>query len=187
MYDNKRAMGEVIVIVELQLELEGQYKIRDLKPAADWLKKRMEYERDFGIGTPDEQLEWFDFLLTIRKAGFAGEIHAIGAMMFCAWIGDTKNPYATVYRAGFADGEHQGLSSAKKMADREIQKSVAKAAHGRRLIGATSRAKVKKEAESFRHLSKEKAATGMAGIVNLDTGTIRRYLSELYPGKKWKQ
>jgi hypothetical protein len=62
-----------------------------------------------------------------------------------------------------------------------------RATNGRRLIGAASRAKVAKVAESFMHLSKEKAASAMSNSVNLDTGTIRRYLSELFPGDKWKQ
>ncbi|MBK7001289.1 MAG: hypothetical protein IPH35_15340 [Rhodoferax sp.] len=68
----------------------------------------------------------------------------------------------------------------------EHTRRASKATNGRRLIGATSRAKVAKAAESFKHLSKEKAAASMAGVVNLDSGTIRRYLSEIYPGDKWK-
>ena len=65
--------------------------------------------------------------------------------------------------------------------------TVARASNGRRLIGATSRAKVAKAADGLRHFSKEKAATEMADKVILDPGTIRRYLSELFPGDKWKQ
>lgn len=69
----------------------------------------------------------------------------------------------------------------------ERLKRVSEATNGRRLIGATSRAKVKQEALAFRHLSKENAASKISPIVNLDTGTIRRYLSQLFPGSEWKQ
>ena len=68
----------------------------------------------------------------------------------------------------------------------EHRRRVTKAINGRRLIGATSRAKVAKAAETHMHLSKERAAVAMADVVNLDPGTIRRYLSELFPGDEWK-
>jgi hypothetical protein len=65
--------------------------------------------------------------------------------------------------------------------------SVKKASKGRKLIGAASRSKVKKAAEFYRHLSKEKAAPEIAKIVSLDSGTVRRYLSELFPRDAWKK
>lgn len=95
---------------------------------------------------------------------------------FKHWVFNSPNSYAVAYRQG------------RDHAVAEITtNNVRRAANGRRLIGATSRAKVAKTAEEFRHLSKEKAAAAMADIVNLDAGTIRRYLSELFPGSQWKQ
>lgn len=70
--------------------------------------------------------------------------------------------------------------------DKVAKRNSRRATNGRRLIGANSRAKVASAAESFRHLSKERAAAAIAQTVNLDPGTIRRYLSELFPGDKWK-
>ena len=61
------------------------------------------------------------------------------------------------------------------------------AADGRKKIGAASRAKIAKAAEAFRHLSKGNASYEIADIVSLDPGTIKRYLSELFPGDAWKQ
>ena len=68
----------------------------------------------------------------------------------------------------------------------EVKARQAIATNGRRLIGEASRRKVANAAGPFKHLSKEKAAAEIAKIVNLDTGTVRRYLSELFPGDKWK-
>ena len=64
--------------------------------------------------------------------------------------------------------------------------STKKAVNGRKLIGAASRAKVQKQAENFRHLSKDSAAPAIANIVGLSPGTVRRYLTELFPGLDWK-
>jgi DNA-binding CsgD family transcriptional regulator len=46
--------------------------------------------------------------------------------------------------------------------------------------------KVIAAAKTFRHLSKGNASYEIAQIVNLDPGTVRRYLSKLYPGELWK-
>jgi hypothetical protein len=64
---------------------------------------------------------------------------------------------------------------------------VARASNGRRLIGASSREKVAGAAQVYRHLSREKAAMEIANDVNLSSGTVRRYLSELFPGDKWER
>jgi hypothetical protein len=76
---------------------------------------------------------------------------------------------------------------AAAMADQIREKSVIQAAIGRKKIGTESRGKVAKAAEKYMHLSRGNAAHEIASIVNLDTGTVRRYLSELFPGEKWKR
>lgn len=96
--------------------------------------------------------------------------------LFINWVEKSSNAYAVAYRLG------------KTHAAVEINVNNAKrATNGRRLIGATSREKVRLEAANQMHLSKERAAAAMASIVNLDPGTIRRYLSELFPGNTWQQ
>lgn len=65
--------------------------------------------------------------------------------------------------------------------------AVKRASNGRRLIGATTRAKVAKEADILRHkMTKGDAAYAIAEIVKKDSGTVKRYLTELFPGDKWK-
>ena len=97
-------------------------------------------------------------------------------MIFESWCAKSINPFAVAYRLGRVNERAWHTLVA-----------VTKATNGRRLIGATSRAKVALSAESFRHLSRSNASYEMADIVNLDPGTIKRYLSELFPGDKWKQ
>lgn len=95
--------------------------------------------------------------------------------MFVRWVKRSPNLFAEAYRLG---AEHKVIVTKKS--------NVKRAVTGRRLIGAASRAKVAKSAEPFRHLSKSDASFEIASLINLDAGTIKRYLSELFPGDKWK-
>ena len=63
----------------------------------------------------------------------------------------------------------------------------ASAAKGRRAIGERSREKVRHAAQEYvgRRLSKEKVAAELALKLHLDASTIRRKLSEMFPGKAW--
>lgn len=90
------------------------------------------------------------------------------------WAGFSENSFAEAYRLGRKHGE-QELHS----------KNQRRATDGRRLIGATSRDKVRKASSDFRHLSKESAAPLIAEVVRLSPATVRRYLSEMYPSDKW--
>ncbi len=92
-----------------------------------------------------------------------------------AWAEETDHVAGLAYLLGLKHSEAEISAN-----------NVRRAANGRRLIGATSRAKVAKSAQAFKHLSKEKAAIEIADKVQLDPGTVRRYLSELFPGDKWK-
>ena len=94
--------------------------------------------------------------------------------VFRRWVKTSPKLFAAAYRLG-----------ARNAAAEITKNNVMRAANGRRLIGATSRAKVAEAAKTLRHLSKERAAASMAELVNLVPGTIRRYLSQLFPGDKW--
>ena len=69
----------------------------------------------------------------------------------------------------------------------ELRERAAKATKGRRLIGSNSRSRVADTAQLFKHLSKEKASVAISNVVHLDAGTVRRYLTEIFPGNKWKE
>lgn len=61
-------------------------------------------------------------------------------------------------------------------------------AEGRRRIGAMSKEKVRDAAAVHRAagISKEKAAPDIAQAVSLSPSTVRKLLSELFPGSEWK-
>lgn len=102
-------------------------------------------------------------------------VHHLAKITFVRWVSKSRNPFAIVYR--------EGVVMERESANR---RSTKKAVNGRKLIGASSRAKVQKHAENFRHLSKDSAAPAIANVVGLSPGTVRRYLTELFPGLDWK-
>ncbi len=96
---------------------------------------------------------------------------------------DEKNDVAKAISAAFSLG-WDNAESEKKEKNRQ---SIARAANGRRLIGSTSRQKVKDKAMEYKHLSKEAAAAEIAEVVGLSPGHVRRYLTQLFPGDEWKK
>lgn len=70
--------------------------------------------------------------------------------------------------------------------DHVREDTVRRGANGRRLIGAASREKVRKEAQERRgRMSKERAAGEIGGLVSLSPATVRRLLSQIHPGDDW--
>ena len=153
-------------------------------------------EEEHGLGTQAKQLEVFEGLVFhSRKTQHVGSDRyakwILARLVLTKWAEMSNNSYALAYQVGHSDGNINGTFHTTKRANLKAQKmikiTVSRAAKGRQKIGSLSRAKVKKAAQSFKHLSKSNASYEMAGLVNLDPGTIRRYLTELFPGDKWKQ
>ncbi len=86
-----------------------------------------------------------------------------------------------VNRARFAAMEFGAASMTNQIRERSVGRAIA----GRRKIGLVSKSRVAKSAVAFMHLSKGDAAYEIAKIVNLDAGTVKRYLSQIFPGEKW--
>lgn len=60
-------------------------------------------------------------------------------------------------------------------------------ANGRRLIGTTTREKARAAAEQFRGKhSRESAAPMVAELIGKSPATVRKLLSELFPGEAWR-
>lgn len=85
---------------------------------------------------------------------------------------------------GFLRGIAFGHSLNTELADRDAE-GVRRAAHGRRLIGASTRERVRAEAEKHRHLSKGTAAFEIAAKIQLSPDRVRKLLSEIFPGDSW--
>ncbi|MGJ7567865.1 hypothetical protein ACSFBM_28715 [Variovorax sp. GB1R11] len=65
------------------------------------------------------------------------------------------------------------------------QHNAQRGAAGRREIGEQTTSKVKEAAPKFMHLPKDSAATLIAEEIGRSASTVRRLLSELFPGPAW--
>lgn len=79
----------------------------------------------------------------------------------------------------YVHGVAAGARAAKK-------ENASLATSKRVVIGMMSRDRVWSAAQEFRSLSKERAAPKIAERVGLSPGTVRRYLSTLFPGDDWE-
>lgn len=124
----------------------------------------------------NDYIEEKNFFEVLSKTGSFEHLekNEIRDYVFQIWVRNSVNPFAIAYRLGY-----------KKSINETVNRNVQRAAKGRRLIGASSRQKVRDKAELFRHLSKEAASFEISNSVGLTAGTIRRYLSELFPGNEW--
>jgi hypothetical protein len=191
MIDNKTASEEAVKFLGSFTTVRHGHSRTELVLVKKWVGRRLDYERDFGVGPESEQREWFLGLLQIARDKELGGTQSLGKYLLTDWASRSQNIYAMPYHEGHTDGNINGSFFATKRYKLGLEKAkiskVARAANGRRLIGATTRAKVAKEAEKIRlKMTKGDAAYAIAEIVKKDSGTIRRYLTELFPGDKWK-
>ena len=95
-------------------------------------------------------------------------------VVFNLWLLETPNPFAKVYKLGSVHRNRlNGLFNSGR------------AANGRRLIGATTRNRVRAEAAKRMHLTKGAAAYEIGSAINLSPDRVRKLLSELFPGDSW--
>ena len=94
--------------------------------------------------------------------------------IFLTWVSKSPNVFAAAYKMGY----RQSLKFARI-------DNARRATNGRRLIGATTRENVKKEAAKHMHLNKGAAAYEISSKINLSPDRVRKLLSELFPGDSW--
>jgi len=85
---------------------------------------------------------------------------------------------------GFMLGVLQGFNMNTALQD-ERDAQVRRAAQGRRLIGASTRERVRAAAEQHRHLTKGEAAFEIAEEIAMSPDRVRKLLSEIFPGPEW--
>ena len=200
MYNNKSAIEEATKFIKMHHARKSVYQdgevsehglpLEWIAKSHNWVSFRLDYERDFGVGTQAEQCEWFNFLLEIARHKRFGGTQSLSKCMLLKWAAKSQNLYATAYQEGHTDGNINGsfyaTSRAKSKDKKSILNKVKKAANGRRLIGAVTRDNVVKEAKSHMGQSKDDASHAIGKIIGKSSGTVKRYLTELYPGDKWK-
>ena len=116
-----------------------------------------------------------EFFLKLSNDEKYHQDFGVGSTYFSEWAAYSKNKFALAYTKGIEDGK---LMTSKLNARR--------ATNGRRLIGESSRRKVRDAAEKYRHLPKSAAAPLIAKLVNLSPENVRTQLSSLFPGESWK-
>jgi hypothetical protein len=195
---NRNSLSDLQAIkyIDAHLAKDMQPTLAEISEAVVRVNRLIDDEEENGLGTQKEQIEIFEGLVFhARKKQYVGMDRftkwMLAKLVLTKWAEKSNNPYAMAYQVGHDDGSINGAFHANKRATSKAQKTIKitvnRAANGRRLIGATSRAKVQKAAQAFKHLSKSNASYEMAELLNLDAGTIKRYLTELFPGDKWKQ
>ncbi|MCR6480582.1 hypothetical protein NU688_30820 [Variovorax sp. ZS18.2.2] len=85
---------------------------------------------------------------------------------------------------GLLQGLVEGFGLNEKLSEARLE-GARRAAQGRRLIGASTRERVRLEAEKHKHLTKGAAALAISERVQLSVDRVRRLLSELYPRGDW--
>lgn len=107
-------------------------------------------------------------------ADFGSNPHGYMEALFLTWVSMSPNVFAGAYKLGYRhNAKLTGLDNARR------------AANGRRLIGATTRESVKREAAKHMHLNKGAAAYEIASKINLSPDRVRKLLSQLFPGDSW--
>lgn len=140
-----------------------------VKVGTDWI-----IQFDNEVLARDSIKEELDIFNAVSSVVDFSEGHPYGDILFHHWLKGTPNRFAKIYKLGVAhEAKRSGMRAARR------------ATNGRRLIGATTRERVRTEAEKRMHLTKGAAAYEIGTAINLSPDRVRRLLSELYPGKSW--
>lgn len=184
MHQNALLIEEVTAFIrdfEHGSQLEKNHEIIEL------IDKICEHENQHGIGTIEEQTDWVLCLVGCSHNDILEKRNA-GIYIFRHWAMRTASPLGITYVVGFMQGRLNQIAKAKFRLKLAAKKpNIGAAIQGRRLIGANSREKVRVQASIWKHLSKESAAAEISDAIGLSSGTVRRYLSELFPGDDWKK
>lgn len=131
--------------------------------------KDMEY-----IDADDVLSQKMMFDVLSQSADFNSNSHGYMEAIFITWVSKSPNVFAGAYKLGYRhNSKLTGIDNARR------------AANGRRLIGATTRENVKREAAKHMHLNKGAAAYEISSKINLSPDRVRKLLSELFPGDSW--
>lgn len=132
-------------------------------------------ERDMGLrdsNSLEREIEIFTRMSSLID--FASEKYAFADYIFSSWLFATPNPFAKAYLLGTKHAiKRNGIFASRR------------AANGRRLIGETTRNRVRAEAEKRMHLTKGAAAYEIGSAINLSPDRVRKLLSEIFPGDSW--
>ena len=132
-------------------------------------------ERDLSLRSQNSMEREFEiFTKMCSHLNFSANDYPFSDTIFSSWVMKSPNPFANAYMLGVKhQRKRHGMFSSRR------------AANGRRLIGATTRDRVRAEAEKHKHLTKGAAAYAIGTAINLSPDRVRKLLSELFPGDSW--
>lgn len=162
---------------------------QELIELKNYVAQRLDWERDNDIGTPVQQQEFLQNLIKLSRGKYGG-VTSFAKLYLFQWSKGTENIFAKYYYEGHFDGNingsHHATDRAKIKSTKITNKRITLAADKRKTIGDATKERVKSAAQKYRNLTKEQAAPLLADEVHLSPGTVRRYLSTLFPGKTWE-
>lgn len=141
---------------------------------------QLKLERSRGLGDLQGQLDMFQLLATTGTLPRLADSD-VGWLLFDEWVRQSPNLFAVAYRMGQDRAPTQVSTRGKS--------NVSVAIRTRKALGEETRRRVKMEADKLivrsKKLTKGDASDLIAKKISKSTDTVKRYLSELYPGNKW--
>ena len=122
MYGKKLSTEQALKYIDAHLIGDGQHSIEKVAVVVEWVNRLIDDERQFGIGTQEEQLELFEYLVCISRKKPHGGIDVLAKMMMTKWVEKSQNLYAKVYRLGYDDGNINGSHHATKRGVAKVEK-----------------------------------------------------------------
>lgn len=154
------------------------------------VSERLDWEREHGLGTISDQQNFLDTLLRFARSHKFGGVNSFSKMYLFRWSRSTENIFGKYYHEGHFDGNingsHYATARAKTKKTKITAKRISLAADKRKSLGNATKERVKSVAQKYRNMTKEQAAPLVAAEVHLSPGTVRRYLSTMFPGKNWE-
>lgn len=162
----------------------------ELNEVKKYVAQRLNWERDNGAGTLSEQQGFLENLMRLSRDFHLGGVTSFSKMYLFQWSKNTANIFGKYYYEGHSDGNingsHYATDRAKNKSTKITSKRISLAADKRKMQGNATKERVKAAAQKYRNLTKEQAAPLLADEVHLSPGTVRRYLSTMFPGKTWE-
>lgn len=144
MYDNTTQIDRTKYIFESFPEKrKGVFDVSEVSIANKWVKDRIQYEIDFGVGTVSQQKEWFDFLLGNANEDLSMGYVSLKEYSVFLWALQTENILGQAYSYGI----HNGHVSAS---DIEIKKQREKMIESAKRAGSAGGAARHKSSTSLK-------------------------------------
>lgn len=164
-----------------EIELSPEAKLAGQQIARYILKS----ERGLKEYSVEQQGIVFALLYDLAHDKDVGGTVSVARQVLIVWSDLTKNRFRDAYRLGWEDGHRAGSfftqKRLQKAGEKKVRYRVAKAAGARQTLGESVKEKIARFAPEYSGLTKEQAAYRIAPLVGREPGTVRKYLSVMYP------